>query len=95
MRQVSATINSRNLDNNLLTANTAYTFRVAATNAIGDGAWSDEVVATPVNATLAASGIGANSATLTIANYTGTWYYTQITPTNGTCSSSVSTSRLP
>ena len=92
MRQVSATINSRNLDNNLLTANTAYTFRVAATNAVGDGAWSDEVVATPVNATLAASGVGANSATLTIANHTGTWYYTQITPTNGTCSSSVSTS---
>ena len=90
-RQVSATINSRNLDNNLLTANTAYTFRVAATNAVGDGAWSDEVVATPVNATLAASGVGANSATLTIANHTGTWYYKRIMPTNGTCSSSVST----
>ena len=90
-RQVSATINSRNLDNNLLTANTAYTFRVAATNAVGDGAWSDEVVATPVEATLAASGIGANSATLTIANHTGTWYYKQITPTAGTCSTGVST----
>ena len=91
-RQVSATINSRNLDNNLLTANTAYTFRVAATNAVGDGTWSDEVVATPVEATLRASGVGANSATLTIANHTGTWYYKQITPTNGTCSSAVSTS---
>ena len=90
-RQVSATTNSHNLDNNLLTTNTAYTFRVAATNAVGDGAWSDEVVATPVNATLAASGVGANSATLTIANHTGTWYYTQITPTAGTCSTGVST----
>ena len=91
-RQVSATTNSHNLDKNLLTANTAYTFRVAATNAVDDGTWSDEVVATPVEATLAASGIGANSATLTIANHTGTWYYKQITPTNGTCSSAVSTS---
>ena len=90
-RQVSSSTNSHNLDKNLLTANTAYTFRVAATNAVGDGPWSDEVVATPVNATLAASGVGANSATLTIANHTGTWYYTQITPTAGTCSTGVST----
>ena len=90
-RQVSSSTNSHNLDKNLLTANTAYTFRVAATNAVGDGPWSDEVVATPVNATLAASGVGADSATLTIANHTGTWYYTQITPTAGTCSTGVST----
>ena len=88
-RQVAATANSHNLDNNLLTANTAYTFRVAATNAAGDGDWSDEVVATPVNATLAASEVGADSATLTIANHTGTWCYKQITPTEGTCSARV------
>ena len=90
-RQVSATSNSHNLDKNLLSANTAYTFRVAATNAVGDGAWSDEVVATPVEATLRASGVEASSATLTLANQTGTWYYKQITPTAGTCSTGVST----
>ena len=90
-RQVSATTNSHNLDNNLLTANTAYTFRVAATNAVGDGAWSDEVVATPVEATLQTSSVEASTATLTIANHTGTWYYKQITPTAGTCSTGVAT----
>ena len=88
-RQVAATANSHNLDKNLLTANTAYTFRVAATNAAGDGDWSDEVVATPVVATLAASNVEADSTTLTIANHTGTWHYKQITPTEGTCSARV------
>ena len=90
-RQVSSLTNSHNLDKNLVTANTAHTFRVAATNAVGDGAWSDEVVATPVEATLRASGVEASTATLTIANHTGTWYHKRITPTAGTCSTGVST----
>ena len=83
--------NSQNVPNNSVDANVAYTFRVAATDAIGDGPWSDEVVATPVEVTLTASGVGADSATLTIANRTGTWYYKQTAPTAGTCSSGVAT----
>ena len=90
-RQFTPTTNSQNIAKNYLTANTAYTFRVAATLVGGDSAWSDEVVATPVEATLAASNVGADSATLTIANHTGTWYHKRITPTAGTCSSGVST----
>ena len=90
-RQLTVPINSYNVTSNYLTVNTAYTFRVAATDSQGDGPWSDEVVATPVEATLAASGVGADSATLTIANYTGTWYYKRITPTVGNCAGGVPT----
>ena len=90
-RQLTATSNSLNVASSYLTANTAYTFQVAATNTAGDGLWSDEVVATPVEATLQASSVEASTATLTIANHTGTWYYKRITPTAGTCSSGVAT----
>ncbi len=90
-RQSTATTNSLNIARSLLTANTAHSFRVAATNGSGDGPWSDEVVATPVDVTLQASTVGADSATLTIGNYSGTWYYKQSAPTAGTCSSGVST----
>ena len=90
-RQFTPTTNSHNVASTYLTANTAYTFRVAATNTAGDGLWSDEVVATPVEATLQASSVEASTATLTIANHTGTWYHKRITPTAGTCSSGVST----
>ena len=86
-RQVRATTNSHTLTKSTVTANTAYTIRVAAANADSDGAWSDEVVATPVEVTLQASSVEASTATLTIANRTGTWYYKQITPTAGNCSS--------
>ena len=90
-RQVTSTTISHKLTKNTVTVNTAYTIRVAATSSSSDGAWSDEVVATPVNATLRADGVGADSATLTISNHTGTWYHKRITPTAGTCSSGVST----
>ena len=90
-RQFTPTTNSHNVASTYLTANTAYTFRVAATNTAGDGLWSDEVMATPVEATLQASSVEASTATLTIANHTGTWYHKRITPTAGTCSSGVST----
>ena len=33
----------------------------------------------------------SSTATLTLANHTGTWYYKQVTPTAGTCSTGVST----
>ena len=90
-RQVVVYTNSHTLTKSSVTANTAYTIRVAATNATGDGAWSDEVVATPVEVTLAASSVEADTATLTIGNYTGTWYYQRTAPTAGTCSTGVAT----
>ena len=90
-RQAIVNASSHTIPKSSVDANTAYTFRVAATDSQGDGPWSDEVVATPVEVTLAASGIGADSATLTVANFTGTWYYKQTAPTAGTCSSGIAT----
>ena len=62
------------------------------------GAWSDESPAVArlmkvswATPTLTASSVEATSATLTIANYTGNWYYKQTSPTTGQCSSAVST----
>ena len=90
-RQAIVNANSHTIPKNSVDANTAYTFRVAATDSQGDGPWSDEVVATPVEVTLAASNVGADTATLTVANLTGTWYYKQTAPTAGTCSSGIAT----
>ena len=90
-RQAVVSTNSHELTKSTIDANTAYTFRVAATDSQGDGPWSGEVVATPVEVTLAASAVEADTATLTIGNLTGTWYYKQTAPTAGTCSSGVST----
>ena len=42
-------------------------------------------------ATLTSSAIGATGATLTIGSHTGDWYYKHTTPSNGTCSTVVST----
>ena len=57
-----------------LTNNTAYTVRVAAGNASGDGEWSDEASATPSAATLTASNVTSTGATLTVTGHTGTVY---------------------
>ena len=42
------------------------------------------------NPTLTASSIGATTATLTIANHDGNWYYKYTSPNGGTCSSAQS-----
>ena len=69
-----------------LTNNTAYTIRVAATNATGDGAWSAEVGATPSNVTLTAATHGTSGGTLTISNHTAAWWFKRTTPTgDSTC----------
>ena len=75
-----------------LTNNTAYTVRIIAYNATGDGAASSELTATPAApaATLTASSVEANTATLTLSGHTGDWYYKQTAPTDGTCSTVVS-----
>ena len=66
---------------------TNYQFKVRARNATGAGAESDASDAVqPKAATLTASSVEAATATLTIANHTGSWYYQYTAPTGGTCS---------
>ena len=72
-----------------LTDGTEYQFQVRAVNASGTGAISEasDAVA-PAARTLEASEVEATTATLTIANHTGDWYYKYTSPSGGTCSSS-------
>ena len=72
-RQATSTTASALLTN--LTSGIEYTVRVMATNATGDGEWSDEATATPANALLEVRNITANSATLAISNYATAWWY--------------------
>ena len=84
-RQTTSTTASKTLTG--LTDGTQYTVRVLAANSGGDGAWSDTAAGTPSAVTLAASAITATSATLTIGNHTGNWYYKYTAPAGGLCSS--------
>ena len=68
-----------------LTNGTQYSIRVAATNATGDGDWSSDATGTPVAVALTASTVEDDTATLSIANHTGSWYYKYTVPTGGTC----------
>ena len=86
-RETTSTTASKTLGT--LTNSTTYTIRVAAVNATGDGAWSDAATATPADETLAASDVGATSATLTIGNYGGAWHYKH-TGQDAACSPAVS-----
>ena len=53
----------------------------------GWGPWSDTAETnTKPFATLTAGNVTDDSATLTIANHTGDWYYNRTTPSTGTCS---------
>ena len=76
-----------------LTDGTSYQFKVRAVNATGSGAASDASASKQAkDETLAASSVGHDSATLTIGNYTGSWYYKYTSPAGGSCSTnSVST----
>ena len=69
-----------------LTNATEYTVRVTAYNTTGDGAASAESTATPTAATLTASGVTHDSATLTIANHPGDWYYKANAAPHASCS---------
>ena len=79
-RESAATTNATALTG--LTNAVAYTLRVAATNATGDGAWSADATGTPSASatTLTASAVQAKTATLTIANHTGDWYHKRTVP---------------
>ena len=72
-----------------LTNGTNYQYKVRAVNATGDGATSDaSTAARPAAATLAGSSVEATTATLTIGNWTGDWYYKYTSPSGGDCSAS-------
>ena len=74
-----------------LTNSTAYTVRIIAYNASGDGIASAEVNGTPAvpgpMLTVVSNTITYNSATLAIDNHSGNWYYKRILPDEGSCSS--------
>ncbi len=72
-----------------------YQFKVRAVNATGDGSESleSEAVA-PLDGTLTANPIGATTATLTIGNWSGVWYYKHTVPDGGTCSKKVLKGKL-
>ena len=89
---ISSTAASLNHDVTGLTDGTNYQFKVRAVNAAGNGADSDASgAASPANVMLTASSVEDDTATLTIANHTGDWYYKYTTPTGGDCSSSAVT----
>ena len=70
-----------------LTDGTDYQFKVRAVNATGTGAASDaSTAAAPTTPALTVTNVKATTATLTISNYTRSWYYKHTTPANGTCS---------
>ena len=80
----SATITS-------LTNTTEYTIRVAATNATGDSDWSADATGTPAPIpTLTATNISQTTATLTMKNHTGQWYYKYTVPSGDTSCTEVS-----
>ena len=70
-RQTTSTTTSATIGS--LTNNTAYTVRVAAVNASGDGEWSDTVTGAP-SVKLTASNVTSTSATLTVAGWSGNWF---------------------
>ena len=73
-----------------LTNGSSYKFRVRATNATGLSAISDASdAATPVDRSLAASSVEAETATLTISGYVGTWHYKANAAPDTSCSSAV------
>ena len=91
-RQKNVTTNSATISS--LVNGNQHTIRVRQYRSVlqGDiyGVWSDEATGTPVRPTLTASNVAADSATLTIENHAGAWYYKYTAPAGGQCSSEVS-----
>ncbi len=88
-RQSSATTATADISD--LTKDTAYTIRVRATKTGNTGEWSDDATGTPTDATLTASDVEAATATLTIGNFAGDWYYKANAAPDASCSSSAVT----
>ena len=84
---ISSTSTSLNHTVSGLSDGADYQFKVRAVNATGNGAESDASTAIqPLGETLTASDVEDKTATLTITNHTGDWYYKQTVPTGGSCS---------
>ena len=74
-----------------LTDGTSYTFKVRAVNATGDGPASDASASVaPTTAALSVGNVQKTTATLTVADHSGDWYYKQTSPSGGECSSAQS-----
>ena len=73
-----------------LVSGTAYTVRVIASNATGDGAASSGIAGRLPVTSLTASDVGNRTATLTISNYMEAWYYQSTAYVGGSCSVVVS-----
>ena len=85
---IDATSTTLNYQVTGLTDDSSYTFKVRAVNATGTGPDSDASTAVqPTNVTLAASTISGNSATLTISQHSGNWYYKANATPHTSCSS--------
>ena len=70
-----------------------HTVRVTAYNATGDGDHSSEATGTPnAGVTLVTTSVEDDTATLSLAHYTGVWYYKYTVPSSpaGTCSTAIS-----
>ena len=92
-KNISSTAKSLSHTVGSLTNGTSYQFKVRAVNATGTGAASDASDAkSPAAPTLAGSSVEATTATLTISNWTGDWYYKYTSPSSGSCSSKMTTS---
>ena len=73
-----------------LTVGSTYKFKLRAVNSVGNGAASAESNAViPSSATLTASDVTHSSVTLTIGNYSESWYYKHTAPDGGNCRFSV------
>ena len=69
-----------------LTVGSTYKFKLRAVNSVGNGAASAESNAViPSSATLTASDVTHSSVTLTIGNYSESWYYKHTAPDGGNC----------
>ena len=84
-RQQTSNSTSRTIGGAEFVRDVTFTFRVAASNATGDGAWSAEAQGVLTSASLAASGVTHNSATLTLSNHSSTWSYRKFNQTFGDC----------
>ena len=90
-QDISETSTSLNHTFTGLTDSADYQFKVRAWNGSGESVESDESTAVaPVAATLAASSVEADSATLTISDYTAAWYYKANAAPDNSCKGPVS-----
>ena len=75
----------------ILIPSTSYTYKAYTDSSCATELASAAAFTTHTATTLAASDVTHNSATLTIGNHAGNWYYQRVLPPGGTCSTQIST----